>query len=232
MNFFSGNFKIFRTGFGYTQDQIAKLLSIEQITIAYYESGKRTPSIPVLKKIAELFGISIDYIILNENCLYPRNIKLLKLAKKLDVEAYSEARSNIEGVIKTLFSKHISDEKEMKQDYPKLILNSSFKDNLKELRALRNLTQPQLADALKISRSLVSQYEFNSFPPIPKLLEMSNILDVSIHALVTGEKLFFDFDDRIFGKIILSTDHRLPIEDQKILVRLLEGVETNDNKTA
>jgi transcriptional regulator with XRE-family HTH domain len=227
MNFFHGNFKTFRNTANFTQDQLAKLLSLEQITIANYESGKATPSIPILKKIVGLYGISLDYLILFVDCQYPRNLKMLKLAKSLDAEAYSEARSNIEGVVKTLFDKNTGQGKEIKQDFPELNLNQNFKDNLKELRALRKMTQPQLAEALKISRSLVSQYEFNSFPSAPKLLDMSKVLDVSMHALILGEKLFFDFEDRIFGKTILLADHKLSIDDHKMLIRYMEAAINN-----
>ena len=111
MFFFHGIFKTFRSSYDFTQGELAKQLSLEQITIANYESGKATPSILVLKKMIDLYGVSFDYFAQNNECQYPRNLKLLKLSKILDIEAFSEARSSIEGVVKPLMSKYSSSNK-------------------------------------------------------------------------------------------------------------------------
>ena len=38
---------------GLTQDQLARLVGVTQGTVAKYEAGKRMPSWPVLRKLAE-----------------------------------------------------------------------------------------------------------------------------------------------------------------------------------
>jgi transcriptional regulator with XRE-family HTH domain len=227
MKLFTGNLKTFRNSLGITQNNLADLLSLEQRTIAAYETGQAFPSMQILIKMTDLFGISLDYLYKFNECPYPRNLKLLKLAKSLDVEVHSEARSNMEGVIKPLLSKYPVGEINLKQDYLEIDLGKSFQDNLKEIRNLEKLTQPQLGSKIGISRSLVAKYEYDSYPAISKLFDLSVALDISMHALVKGEKLCFDFDDRIFGRTILSADNRLSFEDQKILIHILEAIINN-----
>lgn len=223
MENFSSNFKSFRNSFGYTQEYLGELLSVETGTIARYESGKLQPSIPVIKKIGKIYGISLDFFIHNGLCSYPRNLKLLNLAKKLDDVSYSDARSSIESVIKTLLKDDFSRELNIQQDKIDIELTNSFYKNLKEIRSSKKISQPQFAKILKISRSLVAQYELSSYPPIERLSDISKYLGISIHALLTGEKLLFDFEDKFFGRIFLSADQRLSIDDQKVLIRLLEA---------
>lgn len=53
----SMNFKILRKKIG-TQEEVAKILNLDQTSIAKYENGKSYPRRKNLKKLAELFGIS------------------------------------------------------------------------------------------------------------------------------------------------------------------------------
>ncbi|MCR5791348.1 MAG: helix-turn-helix domain-containing protein [Lachnospiraceae bacterium] len=46
-----------------TQAQLAEKLGITQRNVSYYESGERIPPADVLKKIAILFNISVDYLL-------------------------------------------------------------------------------------------------------------------------------------------------------------------------
>lgn len=60
---FSTRLRTLRKDMGYTQSDLAKLLNIGQTTIANYESGQRTPDISKIKEVANLFNVSIDYIL-------------------------------------------------------------------------------------------------------------------------------------------------------------------------
>lgn len=44
------------------QEELSKILNIEQSTLSYYENNKRRPSLEVLIKMANFFGVSLDYI--------------------------------------------------------------------------------------------------------------------------------------------------------------------------
>lgn len=46
-----------------TQAEFGKLLNLSESTISLYESGKRQPEYDTLIKIAELFDVSIDYLL-------------------------------------------------------------------------------------------------------------------------------------------------------------------------
>ena len=228
MDFFRDHIKLLRNSFGYTQEQLAKLLLLETGTVTYYETGKIQPSIQILVKISKVFGISMDFLIHQDNdCKYPKNIKLLRMAKILDTDTYYEARSNIEGVIKSILGRNTANDSTIKQDIIEIELQESFHKNLKEIRNSKKLTQPRLAESIGTTRDTIAQHEQKTFPPIERLVSLANYLDISIHALVTGEKLRFDFDDRFFGKTILYADQKLSLEDQKVIIRLLEAAIEN-----
>jgi len=48
---------------GKTQEETAKLLQIPRSTYSNYESGKREPDIGLLNRIADHYGVSIDYLV-------------------------------------------------------------------------------------------------------------------------------------------------------------------------
>lgn len=48
-----------RLNAGLTQQQLADLLGLTKESIAYFETGARTPGLCALKKISEFFNISI-----------------------------------------------------------------------------------------------------------------------------------------------------------------------------
>lgn len=59
-------------------------------------------------------------------------------------------------------------------------------DNIKYLRALRGLTQKQLAEELRLTRNQVKNYESNiSQPSIEALENISRYFHISIDTLVT-----------------------------------------------
>ena len=49
--------------YGYSQRKIAFLLGISPSALSLYRSGKRTSSIDTIKKIANLFGASVSYLL-------------------------------------------------------------------------------------------------------------------------------------------------------------------------
>lgn len=46
----------------YTQDEMARLLGISRAALSHYEKGRREPDYKTLIKIADLFQVSLDYI--------------------------------------------------------------------------------------------------------------------------------------------------------------------------
>lgn len=46
-----------------SQDKMAKYLGVSQRSYGYYESGERQPPIETLIRIADYFGVTIDYLV-------------------------------------------------------------------------------------------------------------------------------------------------------------------------
>ena len=51
---------------GRSQDEIAKNLGITRQMLGFIESGDRTPSLPVAKRIADFYNVSVDEIFFEE----------------------------------------------------------------------------------------------------------------------------------------------------------------------
>lgn len=220
---FMKNLKIFRNFFQITQEELAKKLSLGKLTISQYEIGRNAPTFSILKKMVFFFELSFDYFLLENSCLYPRNLKLLKLSKILDDSAKAQARNHIEITAESLL-KNKEHSLKIKQDNINLVLTENFHSNLKEIRKIKKISQLDLAKLLNFSRSSVSMYEFSQYPSIENLIKLSEILNISIHALTTGEKLSFNFQDKHFEKKMLLADQLLPFEDHKFLIKLMENI--------
>jgi transcriptional regulator with XRE-family HTH domain len=66
-----------------SQSDLAKIFSVNQNTISRWEKGERSPDPDQLKTIAQYFGVSVDYLIGNEE---PKKKIPKDLKKLLDEE--------------------------------------------------------------------------------------------------------------------------------------------------
>lgn len=62
-----GRLRQLRTNQKLKQSTVAKLIGVKNATISAYENDIRTPSFAVLAKFAEIYGVSVDYLIGNES---------------------------------------------------------------------------------------------------------------------------------------------------------------------
>lgn len=53
--------KMLRKAKGYTQQDVADAVGITRATIGGYEIGRRQPRLPDLQKIADFYGVGLDY---------------------------------------------------------------------------------------------------------------------------------------------------------------------------
>lgn len=60
------NITALRTKHGLTQTELAEKLNYTDKSVSKWEHGDSTPPIDVLKEIAELFGVTVDYLISEE----------------------------------------------------------------------------------------------------------------------------------------------------------------------
>ena len=58
--------KLYRENKKMTQNEIASILDVSPATVSKYESGALEPSIESLKRLAELFQITIDELLNDE----------------------------------------------------------------------------------------------------------------------------------------------------------------------
>ena len=70
---------------GFTQEQIANHLNINQRTYSGYEIGKHEPNIETLKKLSLLFHVSIDELLGMETNLI--NLDSMELNKKETIQS-------------------------------------------------------------------------------------------------------------------------------------------------
>lgn len=66
-----------------TQVRLSIELEVSQETVSAYESGKHYPSYPSLIRMADLFGVSIDYLMGRGEEETPRNAGLCDSEKQL-----------------------------------------------------------------------------------------------------------------------------------------------------
>ena len=59
--------KLYRENLNMTQNEIAEVLGVKSTTISKYESGILEPNIESLKKLSELFNVSIDELLKDDN---------------------------------------------------------------------------------------------------------------------------------------------------------------------
>ncbi len=75
---FSQRLKGLRKEYGLTQIEFAKRFNISAGTIGNWESGNRTPDTDMLKRIADFFNTSVDYLIGRSDLKFDNAENLLK----------------------------------------------------------------------------------------------------------------------------------------------------------
>lgn len=62
-----------------TQEELAKIIDTGKASISHYESNRRIPEINVLSKLADYFGVTVDYLLgKDKKVFFKENIDLLK----------------------------------------------------------------------------------------------------------------------------------------------------------
>ena len=65
---FAEKLQILRKSNGYTQEELAEKLGISRQSIAKYEAGQGYPDILNLIQISNLFHVTVDYLVKNQEC--------------------------------------------------------------------------------------------------------------------------------------------------------------------
>lgn len=204
-----------------TVSQLHKVIDIEENTLRKYETDYNTPSIDNIIKISTYFNISVDFLILWDNCDLIRNKRLLLLAEKIDKMGVNE-KYKIEITTDTLLDKtnHSRSSFEAKD----LILSDNISRNIKLLRENKKVSQRELADYLNQTPASITYYEKDKRPSTEKVLKLAQYFNVSIHYLITGKKLSYNFIDKAFEETILKADKQLPLDQHKFLIHLMTRI--------
>lgn len=96
------NIRNLRAQRGWTQDELAKHLDVRKSQVGNYEGGWSFPSVPVLKKLSEAFGVSIDALVYGEdapeNCITDKDLfEFFKQVDRMDYRSKFIIREMIEG---------------------------------------------------------------------------------------------------------------------------------------
>lgn len=81
--------KELRESKGLTRKVVAEFIKIDQTTYGKYELNKREPDVETLKKLANFFGVSVDYIVChkyeaaNDNILIINDDELINKVNKV-----------------------------------------------------------------------------------------------------------------------------------------------------
>ena len=60
---FSKRLQALRESVGFTQKELAQKVNLSQQTIDHYEKGRSNPSIDTINQLANIFGVSTDYLL-------------------------------------------------------------------------------------------------------------------------------------------------------------------------
>ena len=60
---------------GMSQSQLAKALGISPSAIGMYEQGRRVPTLDIIIAMAQLFEVSLDYLLTGTESCYPKVTK-------------------------------------------------------------------------------------------------------------------------------------------------------------
>ena len=93
----------------------------------------------------------------------------------------------------------------------------SFAENLKQIRKEKQLSQEELAEILNVSRQAISKWERGiSMPDTSIMLELCDILGISVNELLSGEKIQMENNDQKNEQLLLEMAKELEKKNKTI----------------
>ena len=99
---FAERLRELREKHGLTQKELGNALNVTSQTISNYEIGKREPEISEFIKLADYFGVSIDYLIGRTNTMMEQNEKIYYSVIESIVVPKSFKDNQIDAIIRDL----------------------------------------------------------------------------------------------------------------------------------
>lgn len=196
-----------RKKLGLSQEELAKKLNISQKSISKYELGDRKPQYKVLVRMAEYFGVTVDYLLRSTDtqdfciCDCGNTIKELRteagmtqeeLGMLLNVQnaavsKYESGKVPLTGETLLKLSKIFN----VSTDY---LLgaeegNTMIGGKIAELRKEQGLNQKELAKKIGVSRSALSLYEIDRREPdLETVKKIASLFGVTTDYLLGAEE--------------------------------------------
>lgn len=89
------NIKDIRMRRNLSQAQVAKALGVSSVVYSRYESGTRQPSIDIILQLADILGVTVDYLLgrqdIEDSTLSDYEVSLLMASRKADECAKQDA---------------------------------------------------------------------------------------------------------------------------------------------
>jgi transcriptional regulator with XRE-family HTH domain len=105
----SEKIKMLRKEKGWSQGQLAMKLGVHPQHISRYETGNSNPSADALGKLAEVFGVSVDYLLNNDaddsGAYMIKDKQLLKYFEEVD-RMNEDDKKIIKGLIESMILKN------------------------------------------------------------------------------------------------------------------------------
>lgn len=76
------NMRALRKKANYRQEDVSRLLNIQRQTYSNYENASRTPPLEIIIALAELYNVSVDYLVCGINHVSDRNAAFLTPEEK------------------------------------------------------------------------------------------------------------------------------------------------------
>lgn len=97
---FPQRLKELRIKYGYTQSQLGKKINLDGSAIHKYEKGLREPTITALTQLANLFNVTIDYLLGNSDDIDNEFIAIYETYKGIDDEDKEVLKAMFEAIKK------------------------------------------------------------------------------------------------------------------------------------
>lgn len=82
-----------------TQSEVAALLGVSSVVYSRYETGARQPSVEIIVHLADIFGVSVDYLLgrlnVEASTLTDYETELLIAARRADERARVDALNTL-----------------------------------------------------------------------------------------------------------------------------------------
>lgn len=90
--------KEIRKRFGLSQEQLAEIMNVSRQAITKWENDNGLPDVSNLQELSRVFGITIDYLLNDDN-----QLPVLSMKKQLDKDKYKNKISSYEAILKEYY---------------------------------------------------------------------------------------------------------------------------------